>query len=162
MVIQLPVKLVQQLNEFLHNWFHHCITFCIYLGGWTHSGMSVCLSRPGCLSGAFYPLHLPIPPSPRRWAVQSSLELILVDESTGKRQLLRLGVVEVFSGIPQGSVLGLLLFLLFVNDLPQWILNKIWMFATDAKLWCIMQQPEDSASLQDDLDSNVKWSARWR
>ena len=59
------------------------ITFCIHLGVLTHSGMSVCPSGPGCLSGAFYPplppTHtlLPIPPCRRR-AVRSSLELILV------------------------------------------------------------------------------------
>ena len=40
----------------------------------------------------------------------------------------------VLSGVPQGLVLGPLLFLLFVNELPQWIVNRMHMFADDTKL----------------------------
>ena len=43
--------------------------------------------------------------------------------------------VEVISGVPQGSVLGPLLFLIYVNDLPTWIKTNIKMFADDTKLW---------------------------
>jgi len=42
--------------------------------------------------------------------------------------------IEVLSGVPQGSVLGPLLFLLFVNDLPDWIKNSMRMFADDVKI----------------------------
>jgi len=38
---------------------------------------------------------------------------------------------EVLSDVPQGSVIGPLLFLLYVNDLPDWILSSIQMFADD-------------------------------
>ena len=40
----------------------------------------------------------------------------------------------VLSGVPPGSVLGPLLFLLFVNDLPDWIKNSMRMFADDVKI----------------------------
>jgi hypothetical protein len=69
--------------------------------------------------------------------------------------------VEVLSGVPQGSVLGPLLFLLFVNDLPDWVHNSIRMFADDTKIWANIQIAEDSMSLQKDLDRLVEWSNLW-
>lgn len=61
--------------------------------------------------------------------------------------------VEVVSGIPQGSVLGPLLFILLVNDLPQWIKSSMRMFADDAKVWTIVNSQEDCLSLQNDLNT---------
>ena len=69
--------------------------------------------------------------------------------------------IEVISGVPQGSVLGPLLFLLFVNDLPRWIVNSMKMFADDTKLWCRIETASDSESLQKDLDSLANWSQKW-
>jgi len=43
-------------------------------------------------------------------------------------------VLEVLSGVSQGSVIGQLLFLLFVNNLPDWILSSLQMFADNTKL----------------------------
>ena len=43
--------------------------------------------------------------------------------------------IEVLNGVPQGSVLGPRLFLLFVNDLPDWIKNGMRMFADYVKIW---------------------------
>jgi len=54
-------------------------------------------------------------------------------------------------------VLGPLLFLLFVNDLPDWIRNSICMFADDTKIWCVVKQTEDNLLLQKDLDSMAEW-----
>ena len=42
-------------------------------------------------------------------------------------------ILEVLSGVPQGSVLGPLLFLLFVNELPSWIMSDMKMFADDTR-----------------------------
>ena len=69
--------------------------------------------------------------------------------------------VRVISGVPQGSVLGPLLFLIFVNDLPQWVTNSMKMFADDTKIWTVIDGPEDSKRLQEDLDTLMKWSQSW-
>ena len=69
--------------------------------------------------------------------------------------------IEVSSGVPQGSVLGPLLFLIFVNELPEWIVNSMKMFADDTKIWTAIDEVEDSNSLQADLDQLVRWSEIW-
>jgi ribonucleases P/MRP protein subunit RPP40 len=70
-------------------------------------------------------------------------------------------LVNVLSGVPQGSVLGPLLFLLFVNDLPEWIKCDIRMFADDTKIWNVIRRESDSEKLQDDIDNLTGWSQRW-
>ena len=56
-------------------------------------------------------------------------------------------------------MLGPLLFHLFVNDLPRWIVNSMKMFADDTKLWCRIETASDSESLQKDL--SLAWSHKW-
>ena len=68
--------------------------------------------------------------------------------------------VDVVSAVPQGSVLGLLLFLLFVNDLPDWVKSSIKMFADDTKLWATIRNVSDGEMLQEDLNSLKNWSDR--
>ena len=67
----------------------------------------------------------------------------------------------MLSGVPQGSVFGPLLFLIFVNDLPNWVSNSMRMFADDTKIWREIQVVGDSLSLQDDLYKLIKWSNKW-
>lgn len=68
---------------------------------------------------------------------------------------------EVLSGVPQGSVLGPLLFLIYVNDIPEWMLSSIRLFADDTKLWTRISGPEDVAKLQQDLNRLQQWSDEW-
>ena len=68
---------------------------------------------------------------------------------------------EVDSGVPQGSILGPLLFLLFINDLPISIDSSIKLFADDTKLYRKIESLEDCESLQRDLNRLGAWSKQW-
>ncbi|KAL5265725.1 hypothetical protein ACHWQZ_G006437 [Mnemiopsis leidyi] len=67
-------------------------------------------------------------------------------------------VKHVLSGVPQGSVLGPLLFILYVNDLPEIVKNKIKLFADDLKLIC---NAYDHRSIADDISELEIWESIW-
>jgi len=69
--------------------------------------------------------------------------------------------VEVSSGVPQGTVLGPILFLAFINDLPHHVKSQIRLFADDCLLYRPVKCIEDSLALQRDLASLEKWSDSW-
>ena len=66
------------------------------------------------------------------------------------------------SGVPHGSVLGPILFLIYVNDLEDDISSKVLKFADDTKVFRKVTNDKDNQSLQDDLDKSVKWSNKWQ
>jgi len=68
---------------------------------------------------------------------------------------------NVLSGVPQGSVLGPLLFIIYINDLPSSILSKIRLYADDVILYRAILSSEDARILQDDLNRLVGWAATW-
>ena len=65
---------------------------------------------------------------------------------------------RVESGIPQGSVLGPILFLAYINSMPKVVQSKILLFADDAKIFREIQTVEDVLTLQNDLKNLEKWS----
>ena len=66
------------------------------------------------------------------------------------------------SGVPQGSVLGLLLFLIYNNDLDDNITSNIMKFANDTKVFRKVNNDGDKQHLQNDRDKLVKWSEIWQ
>ena len=67
----------------------------------------------------------------------------------------------VKSGVPQGTVLGPLLFLAYINDMPENIKSKIALFADDAYVYKSIKSEEDVSDLQNDIDQLVKWEKLW-
>ena len=67
----------------------------------------------------------------------------------------------VVSGVPQGSVLGPLLFILYVNDIPDLVSSKVKMFADDIKIYTQITSFSDALSLQNDLDRLCEWAREW-
>ena len=71
--------------------------------------------------------------------------------------------LPVSSGVPQGSILGPLLFLVYANDLPDYVRDgsTLALFADDSKLYGILDSAGSSILLQQDLDGLLKWSMDW-
>ena len=65
---------------------------------------------------------------------------------------------DVHSGIPQGSVLGPLMFIVYINDLPDVVNTAIKLFADDTKIYTTTDRSEE---LQQDLDNLQNWSNIW-
>ena len=69
----------------------------------------------------------------------------------------------ILSGVPQGSVLGPLLFLIFINDLEAGIISQIKFFADDTSLYSVVRNPETSArELNHDLGIINEWAKQWK
>jgi hypothetical protein len=68
---------------------------------------------------------------------------------------------QVLSGVPQGSVVGPTLFIIYINDMPDMVNSTIRLYADDAKLYRVIRNKQDEATLQRNLHSLHTWSAKW-
>ena len=85
---------------------------------------------------------------------------------TGRQQVVRVnGEISqskpVISGIPQGSVLGPLLLILYINDLPDTVQSNILLFADDTKIFNKVSSFEDATKHQNDINVLNEWSDKW-
>jgi len=86
---------------------------------------------------------------------------------SGRRQRVMIGDSysewrPVTSGVPQGSVLGPLLFVIFINDMPEVVNHLIKLFADDSKIIGVIKNNRDLELMQKDLDALVIWKNEWR
>ena len=69
----------------------------------------------------------------------------------------------VLSGVPQGSILGSLLFILYIDDLHSLIQSSsLKLYADDVALYAAVSSHQDCVDLQDDLSHIHDWSLRWQ
>ena len=69
---------------------------------------------------------------------------------------------EVISGVPQGTVLGPLLFLAYINDLPDCVSSSIRLFADDLILYRQIDSINDCSRLQEDISALCNWESKWQ
>ena len=69
---------------------------------------------------------------------------------------------SVISGVPQGSVLGPLLFTVYINDIDSAVVSKLSKFADDTKMFNTVSRQGNSATLQSDLTNLFHWSTEWQ
>ena len=68
--------------------------------------------------------------------------------------------VKVESGVPQGTVLGSLMFLCHINDFPDSVQSQVRLFADDCLLYRPIKSPKDHELLQNNLRELEKWASR--
>ena len=69
---------------------------------------------------------------------------------------------SVKSGVPQGSVIGPILFLIYINDLPEEVKSTVRLFTDDTIMYMTMTSTNDATSLQKDLDNLASWEKKWQ
>ena len=87
--------------------------------------------------------------------LSNRIQTVLVDGNSSSK-------AKVTSGIPQGSVLGPILFLIFINDLPSVIQALKKLFADDAKVYQIVTCLADVTHLQSVVNNSIDWSILWK
>ena len=100
------------------------------------------------------------------YGISGSLLMWLMNFLQGRSQRVVLNGIhsqwlEVTSGVPQGSVLEPLLFVLYINDISENIQCKLGVFADDTKIYSIINNMCNTMELQCDLDNMQEWCKTW-
>ena len=68
----------------------------------------------------------------------------------------------VTSGVPQGSVLGPILFIIFINDLPDAVSCGVKLYADDTKIYAVVNSEAEARILQEEINKLFHWSVTWQ
>ena len=105
----------------------------------------------------------------KRFGISGNLLSWLRDYLSGRYQGVTVlgetsNTLPVLSGVPQGSILGPLLFLVYVNDLPDCVSSSssLAMFADDSKCYHPIKCSEDAEVLQSDINAIDSWCKEWQ
>ena len=104
----------------------------------------------------------------KRNGINGTLHSFLSDYLSDRRQRVVLNGIEsswlpIESGVPQGSVLGPLLFLIYINDLTEGISSNMRLFADDSSLFIKVRDiQETQTQLMEDLDKITSWGRQWK
>ena len=88
----------------------------------------------------------------------------------GRKQRVTIGhsysdYTNVASGVPHGSCTGPLLFILYINDLPDYNLDintDISLFADDSKIYTVLSDVSERSTMQERLNQFMEWADRWQ
>ena len=69
---------------------------------------------------------------------------------------------DVSNGVPQGSVLGPLLFIIYINNLDSGVKSKLSKFADDTKLGGKVDSREGCDQIQESIDTCIYWEKDWQ
>ena len=110
--------------------------------------------------------HLRLLSKLQAYGIQGNLIKWIKNFLIGRQQMVILNGssskwINVTSGVPQGSVLGRLLFILYVNDITDDVQSTLEMFADNSKLYRTIHNQHDTEILQWDLDFISNWSKLW-
>ena len=104
----------------------------------------------------------------KRSGITGNLHSLICDFLSDRSQRVVLNGMEstwlpIESGVPQGSVLGPLLFLVYINDLTDNISSNMRLFADDSSLFIKVRDVEESQTqLMNDLDKITNWARQWK
>ena len=90
----------------------------------------------------------------RTWLTNRTQKVVVEGETSNH--------LKVLSGVPQGTVLDPLMFLLYVNDISTGIGSSIRLFADDCVLYRVIKSTEDHDQLQHDLNILTEWTKQWQ
>ena len=103
----------------------------------------------------------------RSYGIHSNLLKWIADFLIGRRQRVSVNGEfsewsNVTSGVPQGSVLGPVLFVIYINDLPDIVESLCQLYADDTKMFSQVDTIERYKQIQSDLDNLVNWADKWQ